>query len=892
MKASTLTIERVDAPGWEETAGVLEAVQEHETGAAYGALLSGVADGAGAALGGSYGSIVQGAGRVLGGLLDGKAQNGASTGKALGGLAGSALGTALGGPVGGALAGAAGDVIGGLIGGAVDNARKKPANKNARKAARAKAQAKTQARLARLEASQGAQAKPAEPPRELVAQPRPAVASKGDTAPAAVTSNGDVPPAVAAPARLQIPPTPATNAAPEYPAELRDFRATLSRENAERLDQAVRERRGLEVLREILAERRAIDAMEAEVAEQKRQRDQRDREQLAREAAEQAAQLAREQAEREQLAREERETAAPAPAPQPAREQPPQREGENATDTRCIRGPAPASVHAEQADTRGDYDDTAAPPAKRPQPRRHLGLIPMKQHQLEALLVKVPALRRLDTRLLRLMSGRGSTVRDTAGIDPSARAYVALPGETAAGIAKKLTGREERAADLLAANPARREGEPWRIPPGWMHFVATDTGEASEESADTSGTSRSYIVQAGDTPVGVAQKSGAKAVRPRWWAELKAANPQIPTTDDGKNFERFFAGQQLWIPEEWPASPMFQPAAGVAPKPPANVPQVPGLPGLPAIPGLNVPQIPGLNVPGTTPGTTPPNTTIDPGVPLQAQAMLAYWAASHPNACNPADYGSNVADLTGTTSTRFVLALTSFQTWHNARNPAAPLRVDGVLDGTTYQALYAATLGAVPAPGPGAVPWPKPNPQQPQNNPPAAPNGLPGILGGLLGGANGLPGINGGLPQLGGPGVPGANNVPIPGPRSSSAPLPPGAVPGFHVAGQPPNVVWDFDGTMISLPPGFQPLDTIYGTPPPDFVWQGGSSMPGPQNLPWVQQPANQVPLPSLPWPWNPGNGSPAPTQPATQPQAQSAPAKDDGALPIAGLLAALAFVS
>lgn len=907
MRASTLTINRVDAAGWEETAGVLETLHEQDTGAGYGAILSGLADGAGAALGGSYGGIVQGAGRVLGGLLDGKGQSGAAAGKSLGGLAGSALGTALGGPLGGALAGAAGDVLGGVIGGAIDSARKKPPNKKARQAARAKAQAKVQARLAKLEASQGAPPKPT-----TIAPPaRPAVPSKRDTAPASVApataapAAATQPPPAASPAALPptAPPPPATP--PDYPPELRNFRETLSMENALRLDQAVRERRGLEVLREILAERRAIETMAAEVDQEKRERE--------RLAAEHAAQLAREQAEREriereaaapveaaQLAREriERETAAPAEAAPLARvpgaSPPPAPAPQPAKEPQATAQPAPASP-APAPDTAGDYDDTAAPPAKRPQPRRHLGLIPLKQHQLEALLLGVPALRSLDPRLLRLLSGRGSTVRDTAGIDPGARAYIPLAGETAAGIAKKLTGREERAADLLAANPARREGEPWRIPPGWMYFVATDTGEPGERSTDTAGTSRVYIVQAGDTPVGVAQKSGAKG-RARWWAELKAANPQIPTKDNGQNFERFFAGQQLWIPEEWPASPLFQPAGGALP--PLNVPQTPGFPGLPAIPGLPVPG-------PSMPGTTPPNTTVDPGVPLQAQAMLALWARTNPAAVTPADYGSTAADFTSTTSSRFTSALASFQQWHNARNPASPLRTDGVMDEPTYKALHASVLAGVPVPGPGAVPYPKPEPQPPPAGPVSTPS-APLLWALLVASGQGVPGIHGGMPQLGGLSFPGAANVPIRALRSNAAPLPPGAVPGFHVAGQPSNVVWDYDGTMVSLPPGLQPLDGIYGTPPSNFVWQGGTSVPGPQNLPWVQAanplpvtptPVTPTPGQPWPWPWSPvGPGAPSPTQPAAQPapqaQTQPAPARDDGALPIAGLLAALAFLA
>ena len=47
----------------------------------------------------------------------------------------------------------------------------------------------------------------------------------------------------------------------------------------------------------------------------------------------------------------------------------------------------------------------------------------------------------------------------------------------------------------------------------------------------------------------MAEKSRVKAVRPNWWAELKAAHPDIPITPDGRNFENLYAGQELRIPE-------------------------------------------------------------------------------------------------------------------------------------------------------------------------------------------------------------------------------------------------------------------------------------------------------------------------------------------------------
>jgi hypothetical protein len=232
-----------------------------------------------------------------------------------------------------------------------------------------------------------------------------------------------------------------------------------------------------------------------------------------------------------------------------------------------------------------------------------------------------------------------------------------------------------------------------------------------------------------------------------------------------------------------------------------------------------------------------------------------------------------LSDHTGATTTRFTSALASFQKWHNARNPGAPLRTDGVFDAATYQALFADTAATVPMPGPGAVPWAKPNPQT-----------APGTA----------PGIHGGIPQLGGAGGPLPANAPqikVPLMLPAGSLLPPGAVPGFHVAGQPPNAVWLADGSFTTLPPGIQPLDATFGTPPADFVWQGGNALPGAQNLPWVN-PAQALPLQNAapnPWAWVPPGGSPMPTQPAAAQEANKEPAKSsDGALPIAGLLAAL----
>ncbi|MDC3988718.1 LysM peptidoglycan-binding domain-containing protein, partial [Polyangium jinanense] len=353
------------------------------------------------------------------------------------------------------------------------------------------------------------------------------------------------------------------------------------------------------------------------------------------------------------------------------------------------------------------YSETSGPPDARPRPRKHLAILPLQQGQLEGVLRGVPALQKLDKRLLRLLAGRSSVARDVAGVDPSSGVYHAAPGETAYGIAKKLTGSPDRVAELVAANPGN-QGPVWQLPPGWLMF--------ERDTAAPATTGRRYTVLQNDTPYGIAKKLGALPVRLKWWSELKAANPHKPTKDNGGNWESLYAGEEIGIPDEWAASPSIPNLNGTPPAPPSPIPSTG----------------PGLPAPGQT-------GTMDPGVYLQAQALLALWAKQNPGACVPGDFGLNPTDFTGTVTPRTSMALASFQAWWNKARPSSPLRADGVLDELTYRALFTVTAAQVPTPAP--------TPEQPKPAPIPTPT-LPGLppfsdwLGKVLGGSLPIPPAN------------------------------------------------------------------------------------------------------------------------------------------------------
>jgi hypothetical protein len=365
------------------------------------------------------------------------------------------------------------------------------------------------------------------------------------------------------------------------------------------------------------------------------------------------------------------------------------------------------------------YSETSGPPDDRPRPKKHVAIIPLQQGQLEGILRSIPVLQKLDKRLIRLLAGLGSKARDVSGVDPKRGILYAEPGETPTGIAKRLTGRSDRVNELFAANPGNA-GPVWQIPPGWLMYES-DTGAIMAM--------RRYTVLQNDTPYKIAQKHGAFSTRPKWWTELKQANPDKPTKDGGANWKSLYAGEEIGLPDVWfplgnsPPPPAPLPVPVPSPSPiPVPVPQFPiPSPGQLPIPQFPMPSpgqlpIPQFPLPPSGPGLPGPTQagTQDPGVYLQAQALLALWARQNANSCIPSDYGANPTDFTGTATPRTTMALASFQAWWNRSRSSSPLRADGVLDEATYRALYSVTAAQIPTtPAPAPQPAPNPLPQLP-----------------------------------------------------------------------------------------------------------------------------------------------------------------------------------
>ncbi|MDI1484735.1 hypothetical protein [Polyangium sp. y55x31] len=284
------------------------------------------------------------------------------------------------------------------------------------------------------------------------------------------------------------------------------------------------------------------------------------------------------------------------------------------------------------------------------------------------------------------------------GVDPTTGTYHAIPGETPHGITKKLTGQTQRTQELLAANPGKPDSDPvWNIPPGWLHY-AGDTG------ANLS-TARKYVVIKDDWPQKIASKLGAFPARPKWWSELRAANPH-KATENG-NWTYLYPGEEIGIPNEWPDHSLAVAVNGTS----------------------SQPSTPGVPAPGKT-------TTLDPAVVPHTQALLASWALRNPSDCIPSDFGRNPMDLVSGFTPRTTQALASFQTWWNKMQPTRPLPTTGELDQATYNALVEENNAAgtpfdnasngdtksdgqqqsKPSPPPPSPPPPPPPPPTPQSS--------------------------------------------------------------------------------------------------------------------------------------------------------------------------------
>jgi hypothetical protein len=299
--------------------------------------------------------------------------------------------------------------------------------------------------------------------------------------------------------------------------------------------------------------------------------------------------------------------------------------------------------------------------------------------------------------------------------DISGPAYTVVRGDWPQKIAQKFDAdrRRDWLIELHEANPHKRVdsglgnwvtlvvGEFINIPEAW---VASDTGGPDDTDAGAPRenlTTRTYAVVAGDGMQRIAQKLGA-ATREHWFAELRDANPQKRMKVDAKGrqlgWESLVPGEILNVPDAWRDTPHLRPPPGGTPTPAPHQ----GLSQFPTFPGGAVPS------PTAPPGTVPAAASVDPGVLLRAQALVAAFGHLHPEAIVPKDFSHGLPfspDITGVLTPRTQRALASFQRWTNATT-GSRLRTDGVLEPDTIAALdsfSAQALGEL-AQRPPAVP--------------------------------------------------------------------------------------------------------------------------------------------------------------------------------------------
>ncbi len=202
----------------------------------------------------------------------------------------------------------------------------------------------------------------------------------------------------------------------------------------------------------------------------------------------------------------------------------------------------------------------------------------------------------------------------------------------------------------------------------------------------------------------IARKFGA-ATRPRWFAELRDANPTKamavdPTTKKQLGWRSLNPGDIVNLPDVWATadSPHARPAPG-------------GAPSLSPYLGLQtfapLPEHGAYPSPTAPPGTSPAAATVDPGTILRVQGILVAFRHAHPADMRPANFGEGLPvspDCLGVLTPRTQQALASFQAWSNKQgryplNERRTLRTDGVLDPGTIAALdsfSAQALGGLP----------------------------------------------------------------------------------------------------------------------------------------------------------------------------------------------------
>jgi hypothetical protein len=223
-----------------------------------------------------------------------------------------------------------------------------------------------------------------------------------------------------------------------------------------------------------------------------------------------------------------------------------------------------------------------------------------------------------------------------------------------------------------------------------------DTGAEDEDAGALTHrenlTQQTYAVHRGEGMFDIARKFGASS-RPRWFAELRDANPSKqmavqPKTGKQLGWQSLDPGEIVNVPDVWVAanSSHARPAPGGSPSqaPYAGLQTFPPVPRHGAYPSPTAP-----------PGTTPAAATVDPGTILRVQGILVAFRHAHPADVTPADFGEGLPvsrDCLGVMTPRTQQALSSFQMWSNKQgrfpmDEKRGLRTDGVLDPATIAAL-------------------------------------------------------------------------------------------------------------------------------------------------------------------------------------------------------------
>jgi hypothetical protein len=434
----------------------------------------------------------------------------------------------------------------------------------------------------------------------------------------------------------------------------------------------------------------------------------------------------------------------------------------------------------------------------------------------------------------------------------TAQVYAVVRGDWPQKIARKFGADRRRhwLTELERVNPHKpidsgtgnwftlATGEFINIPDAW---VGSETGWLDDSDAGAPRenlTTRTYSVVAGDGMQRIAQKLGA-ASRARWFGELRDANPHKKMLLDDKGRQLRWVsldpGEIINIPDAWPDTPQLRPPPGGTPTPAPHQ----GLQQYPTFQGGAVPS------PTAPPGTVPAAASVDPGLNLRVQGLLAAFGRLYPEAIVPRDFGTGTRfspDALSVLTPRTQQALASFQRWTNATT-GSRLRTDGVLDPDTIAALdsfSAQVLGGLeqrPAPTPAAGATPTPgdarDPFAGQFKAPSAPPGM----------------RPGDVPEP-------PPRAPAPAPPRRPAPMPPPVrVPPVRVPPMPP--VQESPEPVLN---DLQETLQQYGAPGVPGYPGGAPHAPRPRRPPVAPPPPPEVPRDDLP-----PEAPPAPPEPAAK---------------------------